>query len=290
MQHPKYEKWPYNKVLPEHVPVLIERYQGGESTEKISTDFPFGRDAILKVLKDFEIPIKTRKENRFSMGFTINEEAFSDSLDPECAYFFGWLLTDGCLRETKYGHLIYIQLQEGDIAVLEALERYLGWSGRVGTRSRYDKRTGKTYHSCYLQFQYAPITERLISYGLEPRKSTKEACPEVFKYSRDFWRGVLEGDGYISKLSSCTKMQICGSEQLMQQWLEYCQSVVPSMHMTIYPEKNKKLFHAYSGRFEECKAVLDSLYLGVPEHMRLKRKYDLYVGRYYDGIDPNRTN
>lgn len=69
MIHPKYEKWPYKKVLPEHVPILIERYQLGESVEKISTHFPFGKDAILKVLRDFDIPIKTRKENRFSMGF-----------------------------------------------------------------------------------------------------------------------------------------------------------------------------------------------------------------------------
>lgn len=106
--------------------------------------------------------------------------------------------------------------------------------------------------------------------------------------NRHFWRGVLEGDGYLSKLGSCTKMQICGSETLCNQWFSYCKSVVPDMHMTITPDnKNNGLFHTYSGRFEECKAVLDTLYLGVPEHMRLKRKYNLYVGRYYDGIDPN---
>lgn len=290
MQHPKYEVWPYKKVLPEHVPVLISRYTSGESAEKICRDLPFAKDVAIKVLRDFGIPVKTRKENRFSMGFKINEEAFSDPTEAECAYFYGWLLTDGCLRETKYAHTVTIQLQVRDISILESMQSYLGLEGRVKVRERYDKRTDKTYSSCNLNFQYAPITERLMGYGLSPRKSTLEVAPPEFSTNRHFWRGVLEGDGYLSKLGSCTKMQICGSEILCNQWFSYCKSVVPDMHMTITPDnKNNGLFHTYSGRFEECKAVLDTLYLGVPEHMRLKRKYDLYVGRYYDGNDPSTT-
>lgn len=107
MQHPKYEVWPYKKVLPEHVPVLISRYTSGESARKICLDLPFSEDVALKVLRDFGVPIKTRKENRFSMGFKINEDAFSDPTEAECAYFYGWLLTDGCLRERKYAHCNY---------------------------------------------------------------------------------------------------------------------------------------------------------------------------------------
>lgn len=291
MKHPKYEKWPYKKVLPEHVPVLIQRYEKGESTEKIATDFPFGKDVVLKVLRDFDVHIKTRKENRFSMGFTINEDAFYDVNEPECAYFYGWILTDGCLRKTKYAHTVSIGLKGSDKSVIDSLEGYLGLSGRVRTRDRFDKRTNKTYSLAEISFQYAPITERLISFGLSERKSTKEYCPEVFLFNRDFWRGVLEGDGYLSNLKTSTKMQICGSEVLCTQWYNYCKSVVPNMHMTITADpKGNGLFHTYSGRFDECKAVLDSLYLGVPEHLRLERKYNLYVGRYYDGIDPNRTS
>lgn len=289
MKHPKYDYWPYKKVKPEHVSVLIERYQNGESARKICLDMPFAEDVALKVLRDFNIPIKTRKENRFSMGFSINENAFLDPNEPECAYFYGWLLTDGCLRETKYAHTVTIQLNITDIGILKSLERYLGLSDRVRTRSRFDNRTGNTYHSCDMQFQYEPITKRLISYGLKPRKSLTEVCPKEFLYNKHFWRGVIEGDGYLSKIDSCTKLQLCGSEDLCNQWFEYCKSIVPDMHMTIYHQNktNKDLYHAYSGRFDETKAVLDSLYLGVPEHMRLERKYKLYVWRYYDGIDPN---
>lgn len=290
MKHPKYEKWPYKKVLPEHVPVLIERYQNGESTEKIALDFPFGRDVVLKVLRDFGVHIKTRKENRFSMGFTINENAFSDVNEPECSYFYGWLLTDGCMGKTKYGHIVSIEIGMKDRALVESLQTYINNGNIVRERHRFDKRTGNTYSMCSYAFQYAPITERLISFGLSERKSTKEFCPESMLFNRNFWRGVLEGDGYLSKLTACTRMQICGSEQLCNQWLNYCKSIVPDMHMRIKADpKGNGLFHTYSGRFNECKAVLDSLYLGVPEHLRLERKYNLYVGRYYDGVDPNRT-
>lgn len=290
MQHPKYDKWPYNKVLPEHVPIVIERYQAGQSARKLCLDLPFSEDVVLKVLRDFDVPIKTRKENRLSMGFTINENAFLDVKDPECAYFYGWLLTDGNITKREYGHQVSIELNIKDIKVLESLSNYIGNGCSVKTRDRFDKRTENTYHMCSYSFSQSFITERLITLGLEPKKSLRENCPEEFLYNRDFWRGVLEGDGYLSKLGSNTNMQICGSEELCNQWFDYCKSIVPDMHMRVAPQnKNKSevFYSTYSGRFDECKAVLDSLYLGVPEHLRLERKYNLYVGRFYNGINPN---
>lgn len=288
MKHPKYEKWPYKKVLPEHVPILIERYQNGESARKICLDMPFAEDVAIKVLRDFDVPIKTRKQNRLSMGFTINENAFADVNEPECAYFYGWIITDGNIRRGKYGYQISISLKSDDCAVLESVKNYVANGCDVKHRERLDKRTNKIYRTSSYSFSQSFIMERLLALGLQERKSTKEFCPDSMLYNRDFWRGVLEGDGYLSKLSDSTRMQICGSETLCNQWYDYCKSVVPKMHMTIKKDpKNNGLFYTYSGRFAECKAVLDSLYLGVPEHLRLERKYNLYVERYYDGIDPN---
>jgi len=289
MQHPIYETWPYRKVLPQHVPELIARYEAGESARKISLDMPFSEDIIFKVLRDFGVTIKTRKEARFSEGSTLNRDSFSDLNDPATAYFIGWLLTDGNVRRTKYGVSVSLELCTKDRKVLESLAKYLNLGeGRIRDRSRFDSRTGNTYFTSSVAFSYEPISERLISLGVDERKSTKEIAPDALLYDRNFWRGVLEGDGYLSKLSSHVKMQICGSETLCNQWFDYCKSIVPDMHMSITADrKGNGLFHTYSGRFEECKSVLDSLYLGVPEHLRLERKYNLYVGRYYDGIDPN---
>lgn len=287
MQHPKYEAWPYNKVLPAHVQPLIDRYQGGESTETIAKDFPFGKDVVLKVLRDFDIPIKTRKENRFSMGHTINENAFSDTNEVECAYFYGWILTDGNLRETKYGHSVSLELSLRDVKIVESLKEYIASGNMVRVRHRFDKRTGNTYSMCSFAFAYSPLIENLLKLGLEPRKSMREIAPKEFLYNRDFWRGVLEGDGYIAKPENDLKIVLCGSETLCNQWKDYCQNLVPDMPVNIKHIKNG-LYNAYSGRSAQCKIVLDSLYLGVPEHLRLERKYNLYMGRYYkDGIIPN---
>lgn len=293
MQHPKYEVWPYKKVLPEHIQPLIDRYQDGECARKICLDFPFAEDVALKVLRDFDVPIKTRKQIRQSMGFSINENAFADTKEVECAYFYGWLLTDGNITKRQYGHQVSIELNTKDIKVLEALSNYVGNGCSVKTRDRYDKRTGNTYHMCSYNFSAELIISRLLSLGLETKKSMREECPEEFLFDRNFWRGVLEGDGYLSKDGQPTNMQICGSETLCNQWFDYCKSVVPEMHMRVAPQNKSKsdiFFSTYSGRFDECKLVLDSLYLGVPEHLRLERKYNLYVERYYNGIDPCRTS
>lgn len=286
MQHPKYEVWPYRKILPEHIQPLIVRYQGGESVRKICLDFPFEEDVALKALRDFDIPIKTRKENRFSVGFSINEDAFSDIEEEECAYFYGWLLTDGNIKETKYGHQVSMELGSKDKKILESLSSYINNGNMIRYRARTDIRTGNTYEQNSYAFQYEPITKRLMDFGLEPRKSKREVCPEEFLYNRHFWRGVLEGDGYLSKLSACNKMQICGSETLCNQWKDYCQSIVPGMYVNVYEQSNG-LFNSYSGKFAECKAVLDTLYLNTSDNLRLERKYNIYVGRFYNGVDPN---
>lgn len=282
MQHPKYDKWPYNKVLPEHVPIVIERYQAGQSARKLCLDLPFSEDVVLKVLRDFDIPIKTRKENRLSMGFTINENAFLDINDPECAYFYGWLLTDGNITKREYGHQVSIELNVKDIKLLESLANYIGNGGSVKTRSRFDSRTGNTYHMCSYSFSQSFIMERLIGLGLETKKSLKEVCPKEFLFNSHFWRGVFEGDGHLSRPDQDLKFQICGSELLCNQWKNYCQSLVPDMPVRISEVRNG-LYSSYSGRSAQCKIVLDSLYAGIPEQLRLERKYNLYMGRYYDG-------
>jgi hypothetical protein len=286
MQHPKYETWPYKKVLPEHIQPLIDRYQGGESARKICLDFPFAEDVALKVLRDFDIPIKTRKEIRFSMGHSFNESAFSDTNEQECAYFYGWLLTDGNIKETKYGHQVSIELGLKDIEIVESLKSYIGNGNSIRVRHRTDIRQDKIYSQCSFAFQYEPVTNKLMDLGLEPRKSKKEICPDAFLYNRHFWRGVLEGDGYLSKIGADNKMQICGSETLCNQWKDYCQSIVPDMYVNVYEQKNG-LYNCYSGKMLECKAVLDSLYLNTSKELRLSRKYNIYVERFYDGIDPN---
>lgn len=285
MIHPKYEKWPYKKVLPEHVPILIQRYQAGESARKICLDLPFEEDVAIKVLRDFDIPIKTRKENRFSMGFSINENAFLDLAEPECAYFYGWLLTDGNITKRKYGYQVSVQIKDTDSEILYALSNYIGNGCDVKFRERFDKRTNRTYKSCSYSFSNHTLVQRLQGIGLEESKSLRETAPKEFLQSSHFWRGVFEGDGYLSRPNEDLKLQICGSEQLCNQWKDYCQSVCSAMKVSVKELRNG-LWFTYSGRSMECKKILDSLYLGVPENMRLTRKYKLYIERYYNGIDP----
>lgn len=281
------KSWPYKKASLEQIIEVVNRYSNGESCEKICVDTPFGKDAILKYLRDCNVHIKTRRENRFSMGFTINENAFLDTSEPEAAYFLGWLITDGNIRDGNRKQ-VSLEIKSGDVSILKSLRDYIGNSGKISNRTRTTINGTLTEMVSY-SFSYHKISERLLALGLFPRKSMKEKCPEVFLYNRDFWRGAIEGDGYLSKLDSDTKLQLCGSKTFIEQWALYCKSIVPEMNVSIYKGSNKSndLYHGYSGKFLECKKVLDSLYLGVPEHLRLKRKYDLYVGRYYDGIDPN---
>lgn len=296
MKHPTSSTWPYRKVKPEHVPILIEKYNQGQSARKICETLPFSEDVALKVLRDFGVPVRTRKEIQFSMGSKLNKDAFPEDIDEDGSYFFGWLLTDGYIIKRKYGYQVGIEINSEDRYILEGLCEYLNLpKSRVKDRTRYPEFRGvvssnPTYVSG-MTFSYEPINERLISFGLEERKSLKEDPSPVFNYNRHFWRGVFEGDGYISKIGSDNKLQICGGEKLCRKWVDYCRSVVPEMNVKIYSQVNEcgtTKYYTYSGKSAECKKVLDSLYLGVPHGRRLERKYNIYVERFYNGEDPNR--
>ena len=296
MKHPLYANWPYKKVKPHHVEELIRRYEAGESARQICLDMPFKEDAALRVLKDFGVHIKTRKEIQLSLGSTINVGAFSDTDDPDCAYYFGWLITDGYITKTRYGYKVGIEINSGDRYVLEGMCKYVGLPlTRVTDRERLTGFRGegrvpaRTQVSSF-SFSFEPISDRLQAYGLHERKSLRENPTDKFATNPHFWRGVFEGDGYISKLGADNKLQLCGSEAMCVKWAAFCQSVVPGMSVSIRKQVGdygSTIFHTYSGKHEECKAVLDAMYLGTTPERRLKRKYDVYVGRFYGGKDPN---
>lgn len=261
----------YNSLSNLQVEQLINRYENGESTNSICKDMPCSPDTALKVLKDNGVRIKTKRELKFYRGYTINENAFED-IQQECpAYFYGWILTDGCLSK----ECVSLGLSSKDDEVLENLKVYMGSSNKIYYRSRRDKRTEKTYHAAEFSFSHAPIVERLRKLGLSERKSMNEVCPPELEKNRHFWRGVVEGDGHIPK--DRHGIEVCGSKELVEKFSEYCLSVCPKT--TISYRNVKGLYTVRVGRKGSVKEILDSLYEGST--VKLTRKYNAYTEKYY---------
>lgn len=228
---------------------------------------------IRKTLKKFDVPFKTLK---FYRERSINKSAFSDPSEEACAYYYGWIVSDGCLSGKGE---VTLGVNTKDIEILENLKDYVGGNRKVySTVTTPDKRTGTAYETSSFSFQDDDLTERLIDFGLEPRKSTKETCPAVFKFNRHFWRGMVEGDGSISKTTN--EFTLVGSEAIIKDFANYCYSLFPECKPKFYIKGKLHVLSLCSKVYS--KQILDELYRDC--NYRLSRKYKIYLEKYY-GID-----
>ena len=151
-------------------------------------------------------------------------------------------MADGCIGDTGHGQLkVILELKLSDLAHVEAFKRFLN-SGHKITISKKDR----TFNA-KLQIASTRIARKLSDYGIGPRKSfTAEAAPCV-ALSRHFWRGVIDGDGYmklrVHRKSLIPKFELVGSESLLAQFLSFARAYGLVTSATPRLNKKKKIWH-----------------------------------------------
>lgn len=248
---------------------IVQMYVEEKKTSReIGSIYGVAGNSIIQILRKRGVDIKT-----YSSYIELDKSCFSDNSE-STSYYYGWLLTDGCL----YRGTIYLKLQLGDIEILQGLKEYIKSSNKITTSSTFDKRTLKTYSYCSFSFSSTEVISRLRGLGLTERKSCKESCPSIFKYNRHFWRGVLDGDGCINA-GKANMISLVGSESLLKDFLTFCKEVVGiSRDYPITSNGKMKVIQICS--YENCKKVLDHLYRD--SNYRLTRKYETYLSKYAD--------
>lgn len=267
-----------SKVSDEVKKQLVKWYtEDNLSALQISKLVEFKEDSVLKLLREHGVEIKTSHSLRKLPKF--NEEAFLDITEPQAAYYYGWLLTDGW---TVYNQdVIAISLEVKDEAIVRGLCDYIGYSqDRVFYRERVNpRRPDEKLYTANLKVANKILLDRLKIHGFAPNKSLKEVVPDVLLHNKYFWRGAFEGDGHISKPGGQLKMFICGGINICEKLVEYAKSIYPDHSMNIHISK-QPLYYANSRRRELIKTVLDELYSGDIS-FRLERKYKLYLENFY---------
>lgn len=245
-------------------------YEDGITIDNIVIQLNITIQDVRKVFKKFNIKPKNHK---FYRERYINKNSFSDTDEEECAYYYGWIVSDGCLSSAG---TVTLSVHTKDIEILDNLKAYVG-----GNRAIYsgvtspDPRTGTIYQVSSFSFQDDDLAERLVSFGLEQRKSTKETCPECFKLNRHFWRGMLEGDGCISKTSN--NFDLVGSDEIVQDFANYCKFLFPECKPRFYKKGSISVVSLCSKVYS--KQILDELYRDCK--YKLSRKYNIYLEKYY---------
>lgn len=246
---------------------IAEKYLKGETSEFIAKQYQVSYPTILNILKAKNVDVRTQSDY-----VEIDRNAFSNITEENSAYFYGWLLTDGCLSNGN----ISLSLKSTDSEVLYNLKDFLKSSNQVTFRERLDKRTNKVYKGCTFNFRSPDIESRLRELGFCERKSCIEVCPDALKTNRHFWRGAIEGDGCIYK-GATSLVSLVGSKQLLEAFSEFCSDVVGLSKS--YPIGTNGAMHVIQiCSYANCKKLLDFLYHDC--NHKLTRKYETYQQKY----------
>ena len=229
------------------------RYASGVSANRIARAMKCSVGFVLNAARANGVTIRPPEE-RHTMH-TLNEAAFDVETD-EAAYWVGMLITDG--NVSRRGHYVSLGLQERDRAHVEAFRRFLGSSHKI---SRTPARTNRQGKRSGPQVRLSVASRRLCSalgrYGVVPAK-THSAQVVGLEWSAAFWRGAVDGDGWVSVTKNgYPQIGLVGSRQLTTQFLDFIRGLCPECRATV--RSIKTIFGVMlTGRF--ARRVIEALY------------------------------
>lgn len=203
---------------------IVARYELGELCPELAAEFGVDRSSVFGLLKRRGATMQSREYIfRKASGHTLDTEAFS--LETESArYWLGFLAADGCVQNTT----VSLVLSEKDSWHLSKFRQFMGGSQKfVNVERTLD---GKVNRSVRYAFQSEKVVNDLALMGIGERKSLSFSVHESFCGCRHFWRGMVDGDGYVALVShrgvKTARLELCGSEASMIQFSEYVQQLL----------------------------------------------------------------
>lgn len=162
----------------------------GSST--IAKQFNIDDSTIIYWLKKFNIPIRTKRESELiskSKHVSVDEDYFKNIDIPKKAYWLGFLMADGCIREYKKEcYQLCFELAIRDRNIIEKFAKDINFNGKIYYTKSKARLIFANYNFC----------QKLMYYGIVPNKTGKESFSNIPQiYYRDFIRGYFDGDGSI---------------------------------------------------------------------------------------------
>jgi len=224
--------------------IVCRRYIRGDSAPAIAADYDVSAPAIIGILSRRGVPRRTRRGAQKHLP--LKETAFS-SPTPEALYWAGFLMADGSI----FGNTLALTLSDKDSAHVSAFRVFLG-SGHALTKIHQSP----SAPAIRLAVRSEALIHDLARWGVLPNKTFTALAKEEAIRSKDFWRGVVDGDGWVamvhqkpyfnkhhkinawSRPYDMPRLQLVGAEPLMHQFLQFVHSVVPSCKVTVRHHKS----------------------------------------------------
>ena len=201
---------PPSKLTTYQVEEIINRYLNNETYKQISVDYCVDPSTIRNVL--IRNNIDRRKVGR--QLFPANHKCFDD-LTEHSLYWLGFIAADGHINVQKNNtSRIMIGLAYKDVGHLEKFKEF---TGAVDNKIQ-DYYHGKDGHlrAARISVRSKEITDRLIELGVKGPKLSTDLTD-----SRHFWRGAIDGDGYVTQSGNRYSIALTGQHYILEPYKEF---------------------------------------------------------------------
>lgn len=245
----------------------------------------YATSTIYRILRKFEVELKPQS---YLKDKHKDSKCFTDFTREDDSYFYGLLLSDGNLSHSESRlSRIQIALQRRDEDILCKFKSFIGTENKI---VRYDKKIteGTSEHS-HIGVNSYTIYNRLIGLGMSPRKSGKEQLPKFdWLNNKDFWRGVIDGDGSLHYQHGAPKIKLIGSLELVEGFNDFCWKNCFTQKRKAYPELKHEGLYTISFNGEEAMYIAKILYtdcdLRLDRKLILAKEFVEYYENHRDGM------
>ena len=265
-----------------------------KSIPEIADFFKVTYTAVRNRFIKSKIPITKVDRTTIIMPKThvYNENYFEKIDSQEKAYWFGFIMADGCLIQktlTKPCLTLKISLKSTDAPHLQKFINHLDGDLNVV----YGRSPGNNFISegkkisirptdfCSVDVNSKKICNDLISHGLTRRKTLNESVPLIDRsFIKHFIRGYFDGDGCFSiktpsnRKNSYASVFIASGERIIDFIIK---EVDLALDIKMGKSKQGKIHKCYIQRKEHVIAFMDWLYEDATIYLdRKKQSYDNY--------------
>lgn len=167
----------------------------GSSIDDAARAFDVSRKTVDRILREYDVEMSLGRRP----SCTVNHAAF-DALTPESCYWAGFLFADGSVVEDEHGSpAVALHIAERDRGHVEKFRAFLK-SDHAIVRITSKKLIGGP--SVFYKVRSKQLSAALRALGM--RKKNEDRAPvATLADSRDFWRGVIDGDGSVGSAFGC---------------------------------------------------------------------------------------
>lgn len=215
------------KLNPEQVRSICQRYIDGENSPALAKEFGVLPGSIRALLRHRGIPRRTKSEAMARQS--VNHHAFDD-LSSEALYWIGFIFADGHIQDTSLEQTtrwLSVLLAARDIDHLRKLNSFLQSTYKI---TEYV--APGNHQKCKMGVRSPRICTTLRNLGCHDK--LHRVASQTLTRSRDFWRGIVDGDGCLSihrtkrqRVSNPSTLTVCGGLAIVAQFVSYVLSIVP---------------------------------------------------------------